>query len=214
METVMTSHNPPRVAGRESGFTLMEAMVAMGILTVGLFGLAQVFVVGMRHMASSTPSLIAREKAREAVESVHTARDMRVITWAQINNTSVADGRFAVGPQPLLQPGADGLVNTADDWTGCSPTTLSSPCYEAIVTPGPDGVLGTADDIRSELRDYSREIQITDLTPVSPTLRLLRVIIRFKVGNQAMPTTCVSSAGVPEFKPGCYVLTTYVSSFS
>lgn len=210
----MTSHYRSSGPRGESGFTLIEASVAMGILTVGLLGLAQVFVVGMRHMASSSPTLVAREKAREAVESVHTARDMRVITWAQINNTSVTGGRFAVGAQPLLQPGADGLVNTADDGTGCSPATLATPCYEAIVTPGPDGILGTNDDVRTELRDYTREIQITELTPVSPTLRQLRVIMRFKVGNQAMPTTCLSPTGVPLSNPGCYVLTTYISSFS
>ena len=58
----------------------------MSILTVGLLGLAQAFYLGMQHMSTSSANLIAREKAREAVESVHTARDTRTITWAQIRN--------------------------------------------------------------------------------------------------------------------------------
>ena len=138
-------------------------------------------------MASSSPTLVAREKAREAVESVHTARDMRVITWAQINNTSVTGGRFAVGAQPLLQPGADGLVNTADD-----PTTL-----EEEITPGPDSILGTSDDVHVPLANLWRTIAITDISG-EPSLRQLRVTIRYQVGTTTRT----------------YVLTTYVSSFA
>ena len=198
---------------REAGFSLVETMVAMCLLTFGLLGLAQVFVVGMRHLSTSAPTLIAREKAREAIESVHTARDMRVVSWSQIDNT--ADGGiFAVGPRPLLQAGPDGLVNTADDGTGCTPALLASPCYDAVVAPGADGVLGTADDLRTELREFSREIQITDLVPPSATLRQLRVIVRFSSGDAPMPAACVAGDGTPIQRPGCYVVTTYVSSYS
>jgi len=238
--------------GERAGFTLIETMLCMFLLTVGVLGLAQVFTVGMRQLATSAPSLIAREKAREAIESVHTARDMRVITWAQINNLASA-GVFRAGAQPLLQAGPDGLVNTADDGTGCSPSTLASPCYDAIVAPGPDAILGTGDDLRTELRDFTREIQITELVPpcydaivapgpdailgtgddlrtelrdftreiqitelvpASATLRRLRVIVRFRTTSVPMPTTCVATDDTPLTLPGCYVLTTFVSSFS
>jgi len=66
-------------------------------------------------MASSSPALIAREKAREAVESVHTARDTGELAWAKINNVGQGAGIFVVGPQPMKAPGNDGLANTADD---------------------------------------------------------------------------------------------------
>ena len=68
----------------------------------------------MAHLSGVVGRLIAREKAREAVESVHSARDMRVITWAQIRNVQQG-GVFLAGAQPLRTAGADGLVNTADD---------------------------------------------------------------------------------------------------
>lgn len=197
----------------ERGFSLIETMVATGLLAVSLLGLAQIFAVGLRQLAASGPNLIAREKAREAIESVHSARDMGVLTWAQINNTT-ASGLFLAGPQPLLQTGPDGLVNTADDGTGCNPSSLSSPCYDAVVAPGDDAVLGTSDDLRTELRQYTREIQITELTPASPTLRQLRVIMRYSIAGSPMPASCVSQAGTPIAQPGCYVLTTYVSSYS
>ena len=58
---------------------------------VGLLGLAQVFYFGLSIVGTSSAQLIAREKAREAIESVHTARDTRVITWAQIRNVGDPD---------------------------------------------------------------------------------------------------------------------------
>lgn len=175
----------------ERGSTLIEALVAMVILTVGLLGLAQVFVVGMTHMATSESNLIAREKAREAVESVHTARDTQTITWAQIRNVSDG-GVFLNGPQALRQPGIDGLVNTADDVMPLE-----------VIGPGPDRQLGTADDVRAE--GFRREIVIQDI-PGSPALRRLIVRIAYRFGATIPPCT--------QTGPGCYVLETFVSSFS
>lgn len=196
-----------------AGFSLVETLVAMFLLTIGLLGLAQVFAVGMRHLSASTPTLVAREKAREAIESVHTARDIRTLAWSQVNNVA-AGGVFLPGPQPLLQPGPDGLVNTADDGTGCTPAGLPQPCFEATVAPGPDGTLGTNDDAREELRTFTREIEIRELNPPSTTLRELRVIMRFSTSGSPMPATCLNGDGTPALRPGCYVVTTYVSSFS
>lgn len=171
-----------------SGFTLIEALAAMTILTVGLLGLAQAFYLGMRHMSTSSANLIAREKAREAIESVHTARDTRTITWAQIKNVSNG-GVFLDGAQPLNAAGADGLVNTADD---------AAAGLEALRDPGPDGILGTADDIVTPFGGFTRQIQILELSPVNPDLRQIVVTIAFQVGRQR----------------GSYVLRTYISSFS
>jgi prepilin-type N-terminal cleavage/methylation domain-containing protein len=184
-EHTMSNSSTPR---RDSGFTLIEAMVAMFILTVGLLGMAQAFYLGMRHTATSSANLIAREKAREAVESVHTARDTRTITWAQIKNVSNG-GVFLDGAQNLYAAGDDGLVNTADD---------AAAGLETLRDPGPDGILGTADDILTPLQGFQRQIQILELDPVNPDLREVRVTITYQVGPQR----------------GTYSLRTYISAFS
>jgi type II secretory pathway pseudopilin PulG len=174
----------------ERGFSLIETMFAMGILATALLSLAAVFALGLNHLAGSSASLIAREKAREAVESVHTARDTRVITWAQIANVD-RGGVFLVGAQPLRTAGADGIVNTADDGA-----------LEQSLEAGADNVLGTADDVRTPLAGYTRQIEILDLVDaggtVNANLRELRVTIGFRVGGS----------------PRTYVLTTYISSIS
>jgi len=175
----------------ERGFSLMEVMVAICVMSSGLLALVGVFALGVTRMASSSPMLVAREKAREAVESVHAARDNGELAWNTVKN--VADGGvFLSGAQPLKTPGPDGLINTADDGA-----------VETVRKPGKNGILDDGDDEIVPLRDYTREIRITNLNydvggGVNPNLRQVVVNVRYKVDNAWR----------------VYTLTTYVSSYS
>lgn len=175
--------------GNDAGFSLVESIVAVGILGVGLLAVAAGFLQGMTQIKGSNFDILAREKAAETIESVFTARDTRTVLWAQIKNVAGASGIdggiFSDGPQGMTLPGGDGLVNTADD----------SDTIESIVQPGSDGLLGTADDVLQPLANFTREVEIRE---VSPTLRELRVIIRYGVGSQTRE----------------FVLATYISSYA
>jgi type II secretory pathway pseudopilin PulG len=191
---------------QENGFSLIETVIAMGILASGLLGMAALFTLGVTHMATSSANLVAREKAREAVESVHTARDTRSIVWCQIWNYQLTpravgcdtanDGVFLQGFQPMYKPGPDGLVGTADD------DDAGTAGIEELVAPGPDGALGTADDIKTPLNGFKRRISITTLNgpsgSVTPNLRQIQVTIEYSVGSIKRT----------------YTLTTYISSIS
>ena len=186
----------------DDGFSLLEVLVSMFLLTGSLLALAQVFLLGMSHASTSSASLIAREKAREAIESVHTARDTRTITWNQIRNATArmcaglaepdgwddTGGTFVDGQQPggLHVAGPDGLVNTAGD---------DALPLERIVDVGPDGLRGTPDDTEQPLSQFSREIWICDH---SNSLREIQVTVDFRVGNLTRQ----------------YRLTTYISNYS
>ena len=167
-----------------SGFSLIETLVAILILTFGVLSLVMVFTQGLFNIATSQEDLIAKEKAAEAIESVFTGRDIRVLTWAQIRN--VRDGGlFLDGAQPMNTGGDDSLVNTGD----------ANENIESYVKAGVDNVLGTGDDVTVDLRNFTREIVITD---VAPNLRQIQVIIRYQVGRMQRD----------------YTLTTYISSYA
>jgi hypothetical protein len=164
----------------ERGFGLLEAFVAMIIMTVALMALAQVLYAGIAVANTSTPNLIAREKAREAVESVHTARDTFIIQWAQIRNTTAPTGcpagttgngggvfEQSDDTEAMLAPGPDGLVNTADD-------------DGVEVLPGQDGEFGTSDDV--PLTGYTRQMMICDVDG-NPDLRQIIVTIGYDGSN-------------------------------
>lgn len=152
----------------QSGFTLIETMMSVIIMAGGLLALASGLSQGMLILSTSHYHQIAKEKASEAIESVSTARDTRVITWAQIRN--VRDGGiFFDGEQLLRTRGPDGLVNTADDGA-----------VETETLPGPDKILGTADDIVVPLDTFTRQMEITDL---ATNLRQIRVTVRYRIGH-------------------------------
>ena len=86
------------------------------ILAVGLLPLAAMFATGVKQMAASTPMRLAREKAREAIESVHAARDTG--RGLMGHDSNVADGGiFLYGTAETIRDrrAPDGLVNTDDD---------------------------------------------------------------------------------------------------
>lgn len=181
----------------QAGFSLIEVMVAMSLLMVGLLGLAQVFYLGLSVASTSSPTLVAREKAREAIESVHTARDTHTITWAEIRNVSApavcpagttgqGGGVFESGELVLQTAGPDGLVNTDDD-------------DGVEASPGPDNILGTADDL--PLTGFSRQVDICDING-NADLRAIVVVIRY------------NTSGAVGARRREYRLTTYVSRFS
>jgi hypothetical protein len=178
------------LSGRgESGFGLVDALVGLSVLAFGMLGIAGAFAYGARSLAGSNDDILAREKAVEAIESVFAARDTKTIAWAQIKNvqgeTGSDGGVFLDGDQPLALAGPDGLLNTEDDDSQ----------IETLVQPGPDGLLGTADDRRRALTDFTRLIEVTQ---VNPTLRRVRVVIRYTIG-----------LGKRE-----YEVITYISSYS
>lgn len=154
--------------GSQAGFSLVETIVAIGVLTVGALGLAGVFAVGMQKTMSAPGELLATQKAAAAIESVFSARDSHTVTWAQLRNVNDG-GIFLNGPQPLTVDGPDGVVNTADDGA-----------VENIVLPGRDQILGTADDVTQTLDGFTREIRIVDL---SGDLRSVTVTITYRAGS-------------------------------
>ena len=158
----------PTRAREESGFTLLEVMVASVILVTGLLSIAYFFGVALGVVATAQMDSIARQKAREAMEDVFTARDTGGINFNAICNVGAgASCIFVSGFEPLYTAGPDELVNTTDDGTGTLPHGCSvSPCIETVDTPGPDGILGTADDVFVPLMGYQRQIQITSLTSI------------------------------------------------
>lgn len=148
----------------------MEVIIAAAVLTTALIGLLSALTFAMAATHGSQQDLIAKQIATQTMESIFTARNTAQIQWLQIQNTNAGtnpNGIFLVGPQPINQPGPDGIIGTGDD-AGAGPMVLA----------GPDGVVGTADDI--QLTNFTRTISITPVAN-SPALRMVTITVTYVV---------------------------------
>jgi len=188
----------------QCGFTLIECMISMAILTIGSLGLLGVFGLAVKASQASQGDLIARQLAAETMESIYTARSSSEISWPQIQNVSNG-GIFIDGMNSVLCAGPDGILGTADD-TSCL-TASGAVCpnsgVECLTEPGPDGIMGTADDVILSLNNYQRQIQIQQLLDTSgkpiQTLSRVAVTIQYSTPNSTVAKT--------------YVLNEYVSAY-
>jgi prepilin-type N-terminal cleavage/methylation domain-containing protein len=151
---------------RERGFTLLETMIAMVILSFGILSVAQVYTQGIQVSNSNQISFIAQQKAQEAMETIFTARDSGTLTFTNIANVSQG-GVFLDGPRPLYAAGPDGVLGTADD-DPAAPNVI-------VTGPGADNVLGTSDDTVINLNPWMTRTIV--ITPVNGTQKLNQVTI-------------------------------------
>jgi prepilin-type N-terminal cleavage/methylation domain-containing protein len=166
-------HSPSR---SDHGFSLLEMVIAITLLTVGLLGVAS--AIGYAMVASNHGRSITNTKllAVSILEQMETLRDTNNLTFGQIANVGQVNNQGAAkvfaGFQPGFQqvsinPGPDGIFGTADDLTDA----------------GADGQFGTADDFINPnfaVVGVTRQIQITSL---SATLKKVQVTIAYSVNG-------------------------------
>jgi len=155
---------------RQRGFTIIESMIAIAVITIGLIGVLGAFAAAVASTSNVQLDAVARQRATQALESIYTARQTDQITFAQIANVSATPpGIFLNGMLPLTDPGPDGLDGTADDIPAA-----------AVEVPGASGVLvGTSPpDAMVSLTNFSRQITITPITGYT-TLEQVQVTVQY-----------------------------------
>ncbi|HSK71126.1 MAG TPA: prepilin-type N-terminal cleavage/methylation domain-containing protein [Pyrinomonadaceae bacterium] len=156
----------------EDGFSLIEAVIAIFIVTIGLIGTAAAITFALEFGAISQNVTKAKLVIVGSIEEVETLRNSRRLNYKQIANVGKVDnsdsrnvfGGFSNDLRPVgLNPGPDGVNGTDDD----------------LRDPGEDGVFGTTDDFDNSALargGFWRKITITDL---SKTLKKIEVTVRY-----------------------------------
>ena len=157
-----TRQSVPRNRSDEGGFTLLEMVVAMVIVTVGLLGVAS--AISYALMASNRGRGVTNAKMLvvSVLEQMETLRNTRELSFEEISNTQQPGSTFTGFPY------ADGVFRPVS------------------TVPGPDGIYGTDDDLRVGTVDdmtlarpgVSRQIKITTF-PSNPYLKKIEVSLRY-----------------------------------
>src|SRR5260370_23703969 len=90
---------------RQKGFARVESLIAAVILAVGLLALLAMFTTALSATQYAQQDLIARQKAREGLEAIFSARDDGKIGFAQIDNSCT------VGATGIFKCGWDNLIH-------------------------------------------------------------------------------------------------------
>ncbi len=166
------------------GIGLIEVMAALFVIVIAVTSLLVLYSHSLASMSLMGDLLIAKQEARETLESIFTARNTQQVTYDMIQNVSTVPGIFLDGYQSLKEPnptggGGDGLVGTSDDGP-----------IKTLVLPGQDDLVGTADDEIRVLTNFQRWINFEPVlyadSTVNPDVRKVTVTIQYTtpLGNQ------------------------------
>lgn len=164
----------------EKGFSLIEVIFAIVILTVGVLAMVSVLTASLVNSYESEKRIIAKQIALSTVESIMSAKEINRIDviagWNSIRNVQgIPDpltGIFLNDWKPIREEnGWDGIAGTVDD---------------ACDAPGVCAVSGRTTNTSQIIKNYERRIVITDVpdserpTPPNPiTRRRIDVTVRF-----------------------------------
>lgn len=148
----------------ESGFTLVEAVIAIFILTIGLVGTAAAITYALQYGAISRNVTKAKLLVVASFEEIESLRNSRRLDFKQIANVGNVDN-----------------TSVANPFTG-----FSTGFREIPINPGADGVYGSADDVTSaeeSKRGFTRQITITS---ISSSIKKIEVKVRYPGNGNTM----------------------------
>jgi type II secretory pathway pseudopilin PulG len=152
----------------EGGFSILEMMVAIIILTIGLLGMASAISYSLMYSNRGKGVTNAKMLVVSILEQMETLRDNHALTFAEISNTQQLGSTFTGFPysatafRPVSTvPGRDGIFGTADDLWGSTGTTD----IPSLARPG-----------------VFRKIEITTF-PSNTFLKKIKVTVRYQVAG-------------------------------
>lgn len=187
------SNNPTRnraekTSKSESGFSLLEVIIAIFILTIALISTAAAITYALEFGTTSRNVGKAKLVIISTIEEIEALRNARRLDFKQISNVGDVDNTdskntfngFSLGFKEIsLNPGPDGVIGTDDD----------------LKDAGSDAIYGTADDFDNPAlvrSGYLRQISISFL-PTDPTIKKVEVRVKyFSAGGKVSEISGVS----------------------
>lgn len=180
-------------AADSRGFSLIETVIALGIITIGILSLAGTLALTIVNNNRIQQVTVAKYIAISTIETIIAAREADVLAFVEISSYDAAKNKkgFLLNQRlPVRGAGADGIFGTNDD------------SGDVVYTIGPnpnrnDGRFDGVNDQQLNLTQlgYSRQIEVTDLRDPDTNQLLglkqirVRVFYPARVGGQEAFTT-------------------------
>ena len=178
-----------RTKNNEKGFTYIEVIVAILIMTIGVLSLLSAISYAVLREREAEQRNTARQLTNAAMESIFAVRDLQQLSLANRVATAIANwdavanvgatpqGIFLTGYNPIRQDsGFDGIEGTADD--ACA--------------AGASCVVGGNINASAVIVGYDRQIIITNILEPNSTVsnrRNVVINVRYTVGQSVRVET-------------------------
>ncbi|MBI4850549.1 MAG: prepilin-type N-terminal cleavage/methylation domain-containing protein [Acidobacteria bacterium] len=171
-----------KIIKNQKGFSLIEVLISIVIITIGLVALSGGLVVGVTLPQRSKQQTLAKQLANSIMETIITAKESGkpgFSSFSDFNSTISPPGppavnRFTGVVAAALTAGPDGVYGTCDDgrtgtFDAMAPCpSLGTNLVTLDITPGLDGQFSTtADNKRVPLTSFTRQVVITDVGPAT-----------------------------------------------
>lgn len=166
-----------QIRKNEAGFTYIEIIIAILIMTIGLLAMMSAISIGVLRARESEQRNNARQFTNAALESIFATRDLKqfdltlseLSDWNAVanNTTTTPQGFFSTGYNPIRQDsGFDQIEGTADD----------------ACPSGTNCTVGAYTNSSEEIPGFEREIIITDIPdpPPSTVVRRRRIVVNVR----------------------------------
>lgn len=158
---VVTKYN----TGCQRGFTIIETLVAVAILTLAITGPISVVTASLSSSAFSRETLTASLLAQEAVEFMRYDRD-KTTTWALF--TAKSAGTCLSGNPCTINSAAASAGDGQDAYVNCGSVAACTPLYYNSTT----GVYNQASGAGFAASPYRRYVSVALTGPASNILNV------------------------------------------
>lgn len=172
-----------KLTRNQKGFSLIEILIAIIIITGGLVALSGALVYGVTLPQRARQKEIAKQLANSIMESIVAVKEVGpagfdTLDLFSCSNDPATPGRFDCNNRAMLTAGPDAVYGTCDDGTSGVFSACGTPGTNTLsvsVDPGADGVYatpesGVAANKTSNYLGFTRTITITSFTMAPPAI--------------------------------------------
>jgi len=187
----------PQTRSAETGFTLIEATIAIFVTVVGLISMAGMFTMAMKTNASSRNMTTATTFAQDKLEQLGAASFERLVDPSKMQsnpNSRGADDAYAVGAldQDVSSGGIayfDKIILAGRDDIEPEGTVTVVRADGTAETRRPDGTITNTNPFPADRVTYSRRWVIMSSSEANPADRRLTLAVRVKSENAPVGKT-------------------------
>ncbi len=135
----------------QSGFTMVEMLVAVVILAVGLLGLAQLQITAIKANSQSATMMVASSLAQKIIEDIAAINDDDTLFTTAVTDATWPGSPFTAGEEDELSGGTYDVTYTVDIGTGSGYKGVTKLCLIKVKVKSTSNLMNVTGNKKREV---------------------------------------------------------------